>query len=563
MAVGGMLWAADTIRSADVNAVEVQRIRQKAAPSVIPDDGIDWSAERERCKADFWYWASNYGWVWDAKARKSTPFVAWPAQRELIDSVLRGEWTIGCKARRNGFTAAIMHPIYWLSAFRDRHSTIMVSQDMDTAQDLIRWLKDIHTAQPIGLRQALTIDNTAHIAWPNGSSVRAKPGNERAGRSLACDLLFVDEARNVEQLDDVLAAAEATLETSAIGASVIVSTGKPGSAFHRLWKESGEETSRYPRRMFFGWQARPDRTKEWYDKTREQNRTRLTAWLAEYPSTAEEAFATAEGRVLLFDASRHIVDCDRPTGALLYRSIDFGFSEQHPTVCVWAWHDPQAPASLTFEPDCVRLEVSPEIDGKYADGFEQLQAYVRHDETGKPVKMHDDFADSLRYLVTSSMLTGHVHVYRVLFVRTHSYSETNMLTVAGWVREMSGWRKDEFHPNAWHNAHAEKYQLSVADKGGMVSVLNGTNGEFGPPMDFVPYTPFKGDGGEGTIEAGVAWLNALLAGAEPFSATGDVPASKIYEQRITHPTNWQDATNMQFCVRRARDDIFKKRRSVA
>lgn len=158
----------------------------------------------------------------------------------------------------------------------------------------------------------------------------------------------------------------------------------------------------------------------------------------EYPLTEDEAWQNPTGAVfpmLRRDRNDARVSLEelRGGGWSLYRGIDFGGID--PFTCVWAAHRP-GPPGLTVD-----VERCPKT-------WQELTSYAwgLH---GLPRDVNDHLIDPLRYIITFYNLTGHVHVYRELYVPEFALSDRSILDLAGEIKVLSG---------------DEQYVGSVADR---------------------------------------------------------------------------------------------------
>lgn len=201
----------------------------------------------------------------------------------------------------------------------------------------------------------------------------------------------------------------------------------------------------------------------------------------EYPSNPDEAFQTRGGRVYaMLSRERHeriIEPGELRSGKWeLYRGIDWGGA--HPFVCLWVAHREGASG---FSIDLLRC----------INTWDQLSRY-QYLPTGKPAKVNDDTCDALRYIVSTFNLTGHVHVYRELFMPDSAQRGLDELQLCNTVKAMS---------------EGERYQGTVADR----SRGNSINLFISHGVPCIPHNKPKVNV-NGEIEDGIAVLNSLMAG---------------------------------------------------
>lgn len=472
-----------------------------------------------RCQSDFWYWADNFPKIRHYETNSLVPFEAFPAQRELIDCLRKGEWAIGLKVRRLGFTAAVIVFLVWLLESHGHFRALAISRKLPMAKKLAVWYREVSDTLPHWLQNERVIDTAELIKLSNGSELMIEAGTDGAGRSLGLDFALFDEARNIESLRAILNAVEPTLDT-AHGVACIVSTGKCGTYYERLWKESAAKRTKYAP-IFFGWKARGDLTPERYQQMRREREHDLYGFLSEYPENPEEAFMGAAGRVFPTFGYEHIVHVDKPEGAKMYRMFDFGTARGHQQVCVWAWHAPDSNPRLTWEPDCDVVWASPELRESYAYGVDQMFAFSYDEDTHQVIKVNDDIPDAICYGVTTFMFTGHVHIYRTFSIHNgrqlwgpqHIFRE---------VMRLSGWRPVDKDAVRFDEADdkLERYDGCVGDRSSALSIamLAEMAREYPEAyLDVSPYENIPRVPQDEQKESRIRWVNALIAGdSVPF-----------------------------------------------
>lgn len=463
------------------------------------------------------------------------PFHLYPGQEELAARLLGNQWVWLVKTRRCGATTVVLAVMLWLQTFRRNIRAIVASQDKDTARNILRIYMDMYDTLPPWMRQPLSADTQTEASWElTGSAIRTVAASERGARSDTLDMLLVDEAAFVQQLQPTLDACEPTLETSA-GVSCVMSTSNgPANLFCTGYRASKSKETKYVS-MFLGWQSRPDRDDAWYQEQHRLNRFLPNKTKREYPRNDVECFTAAGGQALVgLNDEVHFMQCEQPKGAHIqrFRSMDLGWSVHHPTVVLWGWHDPKATPRLTFDPEGVRLEVPVEIRDHYPNGLDQLFAYRRHPETDELIKDEDDAADALRYMVVSGQCYGHLHIYRMLFLRPTEYDAVTPSKIANLILEMSGWERLEEITNKWRRTkNVEKYDMTIVDASArpFYSQVDEMFTKFGFDMAMTPHFEIKGVPEKRQVEAGVVWINSLLTGSHPIHY--DLTRAKIAEQR--------------------------------
>lgn len=511
-----------------------------------PEQWSEWT----KCRLDAVYWMQTHLKVLD-KLRGWIPLELYPSQLAILDDISAGRWPLILKTRRMGGTTISLAAFLHQHTFVDEIQSCICAQKETTAKRLLREFGRLDGTQPGWMRRQRIRSSTTEIEFVGGGLISATASGEKAARSEGLDLLLIDEAAFVEGLGQTLDAAEPTLETSG-GIAVVMSTAdRPGDEFHAMCLSAREGKSKFSLR-FVDWTGRPDRTQEWYDSEAKHHESIHGYMARNYPRTFDEAFEAGGKRVYpAFGRKTHIVECIEPADEShpRYRSIDFGNSEQHPFVCVWAWHDANSNPRLTLDPDCEILDCSPDLIGRYADGMDQMFAYRRHPRNDTPIKFDDDVPDALRYMVTFWSMTGHVHVYRLLFIRNGQGYTVSPLAMLRRVVELSGHELIDPVHNVWRESEkAERYDGTVCDSHSGPGYINMVAEEksFGRlDLDLIPYalpSTIKGVR-RGEIEVGLAWVTSLLMGNAPWGMSEDMTEEQRDYRRFERgeePRDWNE-----------------------
>lgn len=439
--------------------------------------------------AAFVYWAATFCFIEDKATHRAIPFKLFACQREFSEWLLKGEWLILLKARRLGFTWLLAAYAVWRVLYFRMYTVTVISQDKDFAADFLDKCRFILDHLPAWLKRVPTRDNKTRLEFNyknHGSWIRSFAPTKRALRSLAADLVIVDEADYVPWLKAILNAAEPTLETGNGQLVILTTSGGPHSYFTNIWKLAKQGKKKY-KPVFYGWDARPDRDESWYKAEAEAHEEDPLFMKREYPRAPEEAFESAEGRVYaLFGDNAKFV---RPVKLLAewprYRAVDFGGVD--PFVCLWLCEIPGEAPGLTVDPAC-------------ANTINELLAYS-YGPDGEPDDENNHCADALRYAVTTlgkRGLRGRVHIYRELYVPDSARKGLSLPDLARRITERTG---------------LEKIARTVADRSrpDSITLLSQLN------IPTIPQRHMKGSN-KTEISQGVDLVRALIAGTAKSDA---------------------------------------------
>lgn len=235
----------------------------------------------------------------------------------------------------------------------------------------------------------------------------------------------------------------------------------------------------------------------------------------EFPETFEDCFAAAQGLVYPTFSSQAVTEGGN-VGELEItndwqraRSIDWGFSQYDPFVCLWIAHLPGGRPKLVVHPDCRPL-------------IKEFALYARDEKTGKPVDDHNHGLDCLRMAVIQGRFTGTVYVYRCVYIKP-CLSPSD---AAAQVLEGSGWAapdKDRENFGKWtQGKEAEQYKFTVADRSQPGTIAQFRKWRISPiegQKTPVERALIKSAESRGEIEDGVAIVLSLISGDANFFAT--------------------------------------------
>jgi hypothetical protein len=228
--------------------------------------------------------ASNQG-VW-------TPFKLWPAQMDVARDFQSHSLVCALKARQLGFTWIADATALWNMVFFPIATVLLFSKRDDEAVELLRRLKMMHDHLPEEMKIEVVADSGHEFQLANGSRALAMPTT--GGRSYTGTLAIVDEADYIPDLDKLIMAVKPTIDAG--GRLIMLSTADksiPLSMFKQTYRMAVDGKNNY-HPVFCGWNARPDRTQEWYDAECRADmamRGSLDYCWQEYPQTDIQALA--------------------------------------------------------------------------------------------------------------------------------------------------------------------------------------------------------------------------------------------------------------------------------
>ena len=235
--------------------------------------------------------------ILDATSNAIIPYQMWPHLEEFIKAVFTYPLLIVLKSKQIGVSwtlAAIA--LYW--CYKTGTNVIEISKGEDQAIDLLRKSKFIHSQLPKHLQLEKEHDGAVLTAFKGAHSrIHTLPSTEDAGLGETGSLVIWDENEFHPYARENWAHLKPTIDAGAHG--IVVSTTDPtktDSHFKTLWREARAGNNNF-HPIFFGWDVRPDRADEWYEKAKKDY---YLEWQfrADYPRTEEEALSPITGRAV-------------------------------------------------------------------------------------------------------------------------------------------------------------------------------------------------------------------------------------------------------------------------
>lgn len=219
------------------------------------------------------------------------PFKPWPAQIDVLWSLMDERLFIILKARQLGISWIVCWYVMWRCVFNSGQLWLLFSKGQNEANELIRRIRVLYERLPDWLRTNLPAQilpgSVKAIEWTNGSRVNSMPATKTSGVSYTASGVVLDEAAKLQFGSDLFTAVKPTIDAG--GQMIILSTADGfDPLFSVVWEKAALGLNGF-KSIFLPWWARPDRNREWYEgKIRETPDPQMVK--QEYPSSAVEAF---------------------------------------------------------------------------------------------------------------------------------------------------------------------------------------------------------------------------------------------------------------------------------
>ena len=219
------------------------------------------------CGKDPVYFINKYAKIQHPQ-RGTIKFDTYEFQDECVRSFIEHRFNIIVKARQLGLSTVTAIYAVWLAIFYRDKNILVIATKLSTAKNFIKKVKVAMRNLPSWLMMpGITEMTQQHVAFSNGSQIKAIPTSEDAGRSEALSLLIVDEAAFIRNFEELFTGLYSCLSEG--GRAILISTPNGiGGRYHELVEEAeiGANDFNLIKLM---WDAHPGRDEKWLkDETR-------------------------------------------------------------------------------------------------------------------------------------------------------------------------------------------------------------------------------------------------------------------------------------------------------
>lgn len=267
-------------------------------------DRIDRAEEWARCLQSAVYFINSYCWIYNSEQKKWIRLILWPFQVNLVRQIYAHRKITTIKSRQIGFSW-VCRGIFLHAAIFDPIANIaMFSKGDADAQKLLseeKGMIGMYNRLPEWMKPEGRVKSNAHeFVLGNHSMVYALPYTQAEGDSYSHCLIDEIDRFPVGGAETLIGNIDPALEkaTSIIYGS-ISDKSRPDSVHKNIFRAATKEASEF-HPIFIPWNARPDRDREWYNKTLQEAVLRQGSYAAgrdwmyeQYPETVEQALSPA------------------------------------------------------------------------------------------------------------------------------------------------------------------------------------------------------------------------------------------------------------------------------
>jgi len=196
--------------------------------------------------------------------RGTISFNTYPFQDDCVENFIDNRFNIIVKSRQLGLSTLVAAYAVWLAIFYKDKSVLVIATKLAVAQNFIKKVKvAIKSLPPWLILPEITGNNKQSVEFGNGSTIKAIPTSDDAGRSEALSLLIIDEAAFVRNFDELWMGLYPTLSTG--GRAIVLSTpnGVGGQYYDLYMKAENGDNDFHATKLI--WDVHPERDDEWFE----------------------------------------------------------------------------------------------------------------------------------------------------------------------------------------------------------------------------------------------------------------------------------------------------------
>ena len=192
------------------------------------------------------------------------PFKTFPFQDDCVEQFVAHRLNIILKARQLGISTLVAAFCVWLALFHKDQNLLIIATKQSVAQNIVKKVKIILNNLPKWLiLPRITGMNKQAVEFSNGSTIKAVPTSDDAGRSEAISLLIIDEAAFIRNFDELWTGLYPTLSTG--GRAIILSTPKGvGGQYHKIYTNAEAGLNEF-NSIKLPWNVHPERDQAWFE----------------------------------------------------------------------------------------------------------------------------------------------------------------------------------------------------------------------------------------------------------------------------------------------------------
>lgn len=216
-----------------------------------------------RCAKDPIYFLKKYVKI-QHPIRGLVPFETYDFQDLCLDDFSKHRFNIVLKSRQLGLSTICAGFSVWMALFQQNKNILVIATKLPTAINFVKKVKVMLSSIPKWLLISSFEETTQSVTFKNGSTIKAIPTSEDAGRSEALSLLIVDEAAHIRNFEEIWTGIYPTLSEG--GRAILLTTPKGvGGQFYKLWTEAEAGANPFnPIKLM--WHVHPEHDQMWFEE---------------------------------------------------------------------------------------------------------------------------------------------------------------------------------------------------------------------------------------------------------------------------------------------------------
>jgi hypothetical protein len=244
-------------------------------------------SEIVKCGKDPIYFFNSYLKI-QHPVRGLIKFDTFDFQDDCVESFVDNRFNIVLKSRQLGMSTLAAAYAVWLALFQRDKNILIIATKLSVAQNFITKVKTMIRSLPSWLvLPEIVTNNKQLLEFSHGSSIKAIPTSDDAGRSEALSLLIIDEAAFVRNFDELWMGLYPTISTG--GRVIILSTPNGvGGQYYQLYTDAEANLNEF-KSIKLPWDVHPERDQIWFDETTKNLSKRQIAqeYLCDFASSGE------------------------------------------------------------------------------------------------------------------------------------------------------------------------------------------------------------------------------------------------------------------------------------
>jgi hypothetical protein len=288
-----------------------------------------------KCGKDPVYFFNKYVKI-QHPVRGLIPFDTYIFQDDCVQDFIDNRFNIILKSRQLGLSTLVAAYATWMAIFQRDKNILVIATKLSVAQNFIKKVKTIiRNIPPWLMLPQIVTNNKQLLEFSHGSTIKAIPTSEDAGRSEALTLLIVDEAAFVRNFDELWMGLYPTISTG--GRAIVLSTPNGvGGQYYNLYVDADSGLNEF-NAIKLPWDVHPERDQVWFDRETKNFSERKVAqeYLCDFSSSGE-TFLVANDLEYL---RQKVLNPIQKTG---------------PNMNVWIWKHELAESSYIISADVAR-----------------------------------------------------------------------------------------------------------------------------------------------------------------------------------------------------------------